>query len=279
VGFIPKQNNMEEKNNVAGKLIGIGAILLLIIIVVFSTVRVVDEGEMGVYIRLGKVVGVKDSGLAFKFPFIDKIKKFNVQTNNVIYEKENPLTSASKDLQDVVISSVVNYRLEANAVGDIYGQFGSQRVFEENVIRPAVRDAVKTSSAKYTAEELVTKRSEFTDAIQTELQKRFTGKFVIVEAVNVTDLQFSKSFNEAIEAKVTAEQRAFTAERDLDRIKFEAEQQVERAKAEAETIRIQAQAIQNQGGKEYVNLKAVEKWNGVLPVQMIPNATVPFINL
>lgn len=60
---------------------------------------------------------------------------------------------------------------------------------------------------------------------------------------------------------------------------YEAEQTIAKAKAEAESIKIQSEAIMSQGGENYVNMKAVEKWNGVLPAQMIPNATLPFINL
>ena len=40
------------------------------------------------------------------------------------------------------------------------------------------------------------------------------------------------------------------------------------AQAEAEAIKIQAQAINSQGGADYVSLKAIEKWNGVLPTTM-----------
>ena len=52
-----------------------------------------------------------------------------------------------------------------------------------------------------------------------------------------------------------------------------------KAQADAEAIKIQAQAINSQGGADYVALQAIGKWNGVLPVQMIPGGAVPFINL
>ena len=49
--------------------------------------------------------------------------------------------------------------------------------------------------------------------------------------------------------------------------------------AEAKAIQIKAQAVTQQGGKDYVQLQAIEKWDGKLPTQMVPGATVPFINL
>ena len=53
----------------------------------------------------------------------------------------------------------------------------------------------------------------------------------------------------------------------------------DKATAEAEAIRIQAQAIQSQGGAEYVNLKAIEKWDGGLPQYLGGNTPIPFINV
>ena len=128
------------------------------------------------------------------------------------------------------------------------------------VIRPAVRDTVKATASQYNADELVTKRSEFTDKIYGTLVQRLSEHGVVIERVNVTDIQFSKSFSEAIERKVTAEQEALAAKNKLEQVKFEAEQRIESAKAGAESIKIQAQAITQQGGKDYVNLQWIEAW-------------------
>lgn len=63
------------------------------------------------------------------------------------------------------------------------------------------------------------------------------------------------------------------------RIKKEAEQRNAQAQAEAQAIKIQAEAITQQGGKDYVKLKTVEKWDGKLPAQIIPGGMIPFIEL
>lgn len=83
--------------------------------------------------------------------------------------------------------------------------------------------------------------------------------------MNITNFQFSDTFNTAIEAKVTAEQNALAAKNKLDQVKFEADQRVAQAQGEAEAIKIQAQAIQAQGGAEYVKLQWISKWDGKLP--------------
>ena len=102
---------------------------------------------------------------------------------------------------------------------------------------------------------------------------------VSANGVSITNFDFSPSFNTAIEAKVTAEQNALAAKNKLEQVKYEAEQTIETAKATAEAQRISSQALAAQGGSDYVQLKAIEKWDGHLPEQMIPGTTVPFVNL
>ena len=98
-----------------------------------------------------------------------------------------------------------------------------------------------------------------------------------MEDIQITNFKFSPSFDHAIEEKQTAEQQALKAKNDLERIKVEAEQKITLARAEALTIQIQAQAIKEQGGTEYVQLKAIEKWNGQLP--QVTSGNTPLINL
>lgn len=271
------------------KVIAIIVGIIVAIVLFFSTVGVVGAGERGVKVQLGKIVGTVEQGLYFKLPFVEKVYKIDVRTRTIKNEyyvneggkvlSNNPLESASKDLQDVKISAVVNYKIDPVKVKELYEQYREESNFEEQVLKPIIKKTIKETTSLYTAEELVTKRAEYNSAIDSKLTNEFSNIGVIFEQSNITNLTFSESFNQAIEAKVTAEQQALKAQNDLKRVEFEAEQRIATAKAEAESIRISAQAINSQGGADYVNLKAIEKWNGILPAQMIPNATVPFIDL
>lgn len=261
-----------------GKIVGHSVAVLFVLIILFGSFGTIDAGERGVRTRFGAVKGIVDQGLYLKLPFIEKIHHMNVQTKTVKYELEDPLFSASKDLQDVKIAVVLNYRLDPTKVETIYQQYGTVEQYEERIIRPAVRDTVKAVASQFTAEELVTKRAEFTDRVVMVINERLVNQFVTTERVNITNFEFSKSFTEAIESKVTAVQNAEAAKNKLEQVKYEAEQRVQEARGEAEAIRIQAQAITQQGGKEYVNLKWVEKWNGQLPTTSLGSAT-PLINI
>lgn len=255
----------------------VGLIALILILGSFGSI---DNGERGV--KRNKVTGglsTLEPGVYFKLPFVQSVHTISVQTHSVIYEREDPLMSASADLQDVTIATVTNYHVDPTKVEGVYRQYGNLENFEASVIRPAVRDTVKAVASGFVASDLVTKRPEFAAKVALTLNERLADTYIVVEQTNITDIQFSPSFTQAIEAKVTATQNAEAAKNNLEKIKFEAQQTIEKAKAEAESIRIQAQAINSQGGADYVNMKAVEKWNGVLPSQMIPGSAVPFINL
>lgn len=253
---------------------GVVSFLAIILLIILSPIGFVGVGERGVKIRLGAVTGdVVGEGIYFRVPLVESVKNMDIK----VQKEEADVSAASKDLQTVTSKVALNYHLDPKSVASIYQNIGSD--YKARLIDPSVQESVKATTAKFTAEELITKREQVREDIKIELRDKFSTSGIIVDEINIVDFDFSDSFNAAIEAKVTAEQTALAARNKLEQVKFEAQQQIETAKAQAETIRIQAQAINAQGGTDYVNLKAIEKWNGVLPTQMVPGSTVPFINL
>ena len=89
-----------------------------------------------------------------------------------------------------------------------------------------------------------------------------------MQNVNLVNFGFSKAFDQAIEEKVTANQKAATAENNLKRTRFEAEQRIAQAEGEAKAIAIQSAAVEKSGGQGYVQLQAISKWDGKLPTTM-----------
>src|SRR3990167_3949492 len=261
---------------------------LFVLVALFGSFTIVGAGERAVVTRLGAVSRVLEPGLNFKLPLVEGVNKLDVKTRTINYDKNgnegdskdsSSLFGASKDLQDVAIGVVVNYHIDPSKVVEIFSQYSSVKNYEANVIEPIVREVVKSTSAQYTAEELVTKRAEYSDKVNLNLSERFQDKSAILERFSVTNFEFSRAFSEAIEAKVTAVKQAEAAKNKLEQIKFEAQQTIETAKATAEAQRISSQALAAQGGEDYVQLQAINKWNGVLPAQMIPGSALPFLNL
>ena len=258
------------------------------LVLVFMSFGTIGAGERGVKTRMSAVVGTVEPGLFFKLPFIESVHSMDVKTRTINYDRNgnegdssetSQLFGASKDLQDVKIGVVVTYHVDPSKVVDIFTQYESVSAYESTVIEPIVRQVVKSTSAEFTAEELVTKRAEYSDKVNVLLNTQLAEKSAILQNFSVTNFEFSAEFSRAIEAKVTATQNAEAAKNKLEQVKFEAQQTIEQAKATAEAQRIQAQSLAAQGGSDYVQLKALEKWDGHLPVQMIPGSSVPFINL
>jgi len=263
---------MEEKYKKFIKK-GVMGLIILILAIIFWPLTTIKAGERGIVLRFGAVNRILESGLHLVLPIGEQIKMINVQTQ----KEQIDSGAASKDLQTVTAVVALNYHLIPEQVGNLWKTLGGD--YKIRIIDPAIQESVKSATAKFTAEELITKRTEVKDLIKLSLTERLLKEFIIVDELSIVNFNFSKSFNEAIESKVTAEQNALTQKNKLEQIKFEAQQTIEKARAEAEAIRIQAQAINSQGGADYVALKAVEKWNGQLPIQMIPGESVPFINV
>jgi seryl-tRNA synthetase len=103
---------------------------------------------------------------------------------------------------------------------------------------------------------------------------------LILDEFAIVNFAFSRSFAEAIEAKVKAEQEKLKAERDLQRIEVEAKQKVASAKAEADALALQRQQITAdllQLRKIENEREAIRKWDGKLP--QVTGGNVPFIQL
>jgi len=251
-----------------------GVIIIFVLIAFFGSWYTVGAGEKAVLLTWGSPnPNAMGSGLHFKIPLVQSKVIMNVQTQK--YEAQKA-SAASQDLQTVTTDVTVNYHILPSNVVLIYTNIGEN--YQDVIIQPAVQEVVKSITAQYTAEELITKRPEVKDKIDVALTDRLTKFNIIVDAVSITNFEFSPQFNAAIENKVTNTQNALAAEAKLSQVKFEAQQRVAQAQGEAEAIQIQAQAIQTQGGAAYVQLQAIHQWDGKLPVVMGGNS-VPFVNL
>lgn len=265
----------------------VAAVVVLFLVMYFWPFAQVGAGHRGVVTLYGKVQDtVLGEGLHIVNPLVS-VHEVSLQTQSIDLEKGtgntgaegSTLAAASKDLQDVSIDVVVTYHIPETMVREVYQQYQGLDQFQINKLAPIVREAVKSVAAQYTAEELVTKRQEVSDKMDATIRTKFNELNTVAESFKIVNLAFSASFTQAIEAKATAVQNAEAAKNKLVQVQYEADQTVASAKAQAEAIQIQAQAINSQGGADYVQLKAIEKWNGILPTQMIPGSTVPFINL
>lgn len=264
----PRSNIVQDK---LLKIIPAAIVGLLGLSVLSGSFYTVNSGQRAIVLRFGQIQAVEAEGLHMKIPFVDSTVLVDVRT----LKAESPADAGTRDLQRVHAKVALNYHLKAEALRDTYSRVGLN--VEDKVIDPRIQEVIKAVVARYSAEELLAKRDDVKRDAETALRNQLASYNIVVEAIQITNFQFSQAFDQAIEAKQTAEQNALKAKNDLERIKIEAEQKIAMAKAEAETIRIQADAIRAQGGAEYVQLKAIEKWNGQMP--QVSGGATPFISL
>lgn len=255
------------------------AIAIILIATLFLSCGNVNAGERGIIVRFGRPVRVVTPGLYMKLPFIETITTVNVRTETVLTRDMN---ASSKDLQEVSASVTTQCHYNPDKVIETYSNYGYAD-FQRRIVIPAIYESVKSAFSKFNAEELITKREEVRTVIDASLRDLLASYNVVLDSLQIADLNFSQRFNDAIEEKMIAEQEALKAKNVLERVKTEAQQQLEKAnaqaeakvllaKAEAESIRLQTEVIKQNGGDQYLLLKAIEKWDGRTPTTLLsPN--------
>jgi len=259
---------------IPGKMAGIVIAAIVIFFLIIATYFGVDAGERGVVLRFGEVNRVVEPGPHFKIPLAEEVVFMSVRVEKTTTKTE----AASRDLQTVQTTMVLNYNLDPAKAGSMYANIGLN--YNERVIDPGLKESFGAAAARYTAEELISKRETLKTEVRNYLRDRLGVYGIVVVDLSITDFEFSAEFNKAIESKQTAEQNALRAKRDLERIKVEAEQKITSAKAEAEALRLQRQVISPeliQLRKIEAQIKAIEKWDGKMP--NVTGGAVPFIQI
>jgi regulator of protease activity HflC (stomatin/prohibitin superfamily) len=273
------------------------AILLVAAFAILSSMAViVESGHVGVVRTLGAVQPVAlREGFHFKKPFLDQVEQMDIR----LTASREQATAASKDLQTVTTVVTTQFSLNGDLAPQIYQKVGTLPKVSASLVQPAIQECVKSVTAKFTAEELVTKREFVKQQIQEALVNFLNNTLREKDLLNsinianlaITDFNFSEEFNRAIEAKVKAEQMALQAKNEklmrVTQAEAGAEERKLAASAEAFSTEVQskarADAIQResvalQQSPQIIRLRAIEKWDGTLP-RITGQSAVPFLNI
>jgi regulator of protease activity HflC (stomatin/prohibitin superfamily) len=275
-----KMTNRGLVGTVVAVLVG-----LILLTVVGGSFYTVDQGERGVILRNGAVVGTAEPGLGFKLPVIDSVREINVQTQARVYEK---VMVYSRDQQNANLQVSVNYRLATDQVEKIYSEFGGQDGIVTRLLDRQVPEEVKNVFGRFNAVTAIQERARLGMEIQDAIQKASNNSMMIVESVQVENIDFSDAYEKSIEQRMLAEVEVQKVQQNAEREKVQAEILVIQAKAEADAKKLQgdaeAHAINARGralrdNPALIELVQAEKWDGKLPTTMVPGQTVPFINV
>lgn len=263
-----------------GKIIGYMLLVLFVLILLGGSMGTVGAGSRGVLVTLGKVSpDPVQPGFYFKPPFISSMHQMNVQTQRFAYDKGGAddqggdLQAASKDLQTVDTSVSFAYHIKPESTPWLFQNVGTD--YNNKIVAPVLRESVKAVTARYTAEELVTKRDTVRDDIVKELHGRLDSTPVVIEDFNIVNFSFGKEYAQSIETKAAQVQNTQTALLKKQQTQAEADQAIIAATGQAEANRKLAESVK--ASPEILQLRAIEKWDGHLP--QVSSGAVPFINL
>ena len=249
---------------IAGTVLALGFVL--------SMFTQVPSGSVGVQTFFGQIQDEPLSEGAHLINPLSKVEEMSLQT----FKASLPQESAStKDLQVIHTDLAVNWRIQRESVIGIYRSYRDG--IGETILLPVVSESLRAVTARHDSEELLTKRDAVSAELLAELRSKLNPHHIDIVGVAITNFGFSSEYQQAIEAKVVAAQKKLKAEQDLQRIEVEAKSRIAQAEGEAKAISIQSQAIQSGGGANYVQLQAIQKWDGKLP--STTTTAIPFLSL
>ena len=259
----------------AGSFLLLGLIVIVVLSVLSSSWYTVDQGERGVILRNGAVIGEAEPGLGFKIPVFETVEHISIQSHNSRYDD---VKTYSRDQQPATLRVSLNYHVtDARAV---YTDYKTIQNMVDRLITPQVYTWSENIFGQFNAVSAVQDRAQLNTELAIALRKVVHGPLTI-ESVQIENIDFSGKYEEAVEARMEATVRQQQAEAEAAATRTRADAAAYAVKAQGEA---EASAIRNRGDALRDNpglpgLVTAEKWDGHLPTTMVPGGTVPFLNV
>ncbi|HKU91149.1 MAG TPA: prohibitin family protein [Steroidobacteraceae bacterium] len=250
----------------------VAVIAVVVVSVAGCGIKVVDTGQRGIKTRFGEVVSESlPEGLYFFNPFTSAV----VEMDTRVQRQDGETDTYTRDVQQAAIKYTLNYRLQQNAAHLMYRDIG--RDWEQKLIPQVVLGTLKEVVGKWDAVDLIANRDKAGNTAFEAIRGNLAERNVEVSRFEITDIAYTHEFENSVEQKVIAQQKAIEEQNRTKQIEEQARQKVLSAEAEAKSIQIRAQALERNA--KLVEWEAVQKWNGVLPQYMLGGSATPFINL
>ncbi len=232
-------------------------IILLVAAVLLTSVGAglvfLQADEYGVVISAFAPKGYREvaltPGLHWIVPFVESVQKYSIarQTYTMssassegVVQGDDSIQARTKDGQQIFIDASVIYAVDPTQLIQLHTNW--QNRYEENVVRPVSRAAIRDAVSQFGVEELVsTKRAELEAKIREEIQNGLNANNIIMSDFLLRNIRFSDEYAAAVEQKQVAEQQAQQAKFVVESKKQEAEQARQIAQGQADAAVIAAQ--------------------------------------
>lgn len=293
----PKYDPYEREKALAKRIAGVAGMVVAVIValnLLFGSFYTVEQGERGIHTRMGAIVDISEPGMHLKFPFIDAVKRFSIRTQTTKWMRadgaDSRMESYSNDQQPADISMVVNWspQTDERSIVSAYTKYGSVQGMQNALIVPSTQEGFKNIFGRYTSVTAIQKRAILNAEVAGEVLRLTKDYPIKIESVQVQDIAFSDAYEEAVEARMTAQvnverktQEKLTAQinADMQVIGAEAEAKATKLQGDAEAGAIKAKADALAQNARLVEYTAAQRWDGKLPETMVPGGAVPMLNL
>jgi len=228
---------MQRRAQFSGRALLVALLVILAAVIVFSSYTIVEPGHRGVVIMLGAVEGTTlTEGFHLVIPpIVRTVVQWDVRTKKL----EQTVEAASSDLQLIMVNGVLNYHLDPVNVNRLHKEVG--RNYEDVIIKPALHEAIKATTAGFKVERILVERPVIKDKIQSTLAERLKQTYIFVDEFSLADVKFSDEFDAAIERKQIAEQAALQKQYELQAAQKDVEIQLAKAEGEKKAAIISAE--------------------------------------
>ena len=185
-------------------------------------------------------------GLHWIIPFFENVKAYTISRQTYTMSStqsegqvngDDAIEARTKDGQQVYIDASVIYAVDPAKLIQLHITW--QDRYQDNVVRPVARAAIRDAVAQYGVEEIVsTKRTELEQSISDEIQQGLASNSLVMSDFLLRNIRFSDEYAKAVEQKQIADQQAQQAAYVVQQKKQEAEQarQVAQGQADAAVI-------------------------------------------
>jgi regulator of protease activity HflC (stomatin/prohibitin superfamily) len=260
-------------------LVVIFLVAALLLTTVGAGLVFLQANEYGVVISAFAPKGYREvaltPGLHWIIPFVESVQKYSIArqtytmssaTSEGTVQGDDSIQARTKDGQQIFIDASVIYAVDPTQLIQLHTVW--QNRYEENVVRPVSRAAIRDAVSQFGVEELVsTKRAELEAAIREEIQSGLNANNIIMSDFLLRNIRFSDEYAAAVEQKQIAEQQAQQAKFVVEQKKQEAEQARQTAQGQAD-----AAVIASKGAAEarLIQAKAEAEANQLLSQSLTP---------
>lgn len=261
-------------------------------IYVFSCMETVSPGYVGVKVNLYADKGINNEiyNTGRYFLTINE-KLYTFPTFNQLANYTEPFRFQTSDAMDITANVGIEYNIDPSKVSTIFQTYrkGIEEITAVN-LRQLISDSLIKNASTMDINQLTTGgKTVLLDSVLKELRTKLDSTGIrLIKLSWISDLQYPKQVKESINAKIEATQRALLRENEVAQSRAEAQKRIEEARGIAESTRLRAQADADaiaikakalRDNPNIIQLNAIEKWDGKLPVYMTDGATTPFLGI